>query len=312
MIPPVLRIGLAQAGYDPGEGASVPLATVGSGTTLVIETEDSRSGQLRTPEAATPAGLHRYRAARDAGAFKSPLTGPIAVEGARPGDVLAVEIQAIEPDTLGYTGTWPFMQPDWLREPITKFVAVREGWVHWDARTRFPVRPMLGCLGCTPPPASRLGSTPGRYGGNMDCPDIAPGNTLLLPVALPGGLFYLGDCHAAQADGEFCGGGIEVRATVRITLTVRPRPSAMSWPRIETPDALVVVAAARHLEDALNQAVRDLCLWLRDDYDRDLPDAFMLATQVADGRACQVLPGTKGPHVIRVRMPRDVLGDRLR
>jgi acetamidase/formamidase len=201
------------------------------------------------------------------------------------------------------------MQPDWFTEPITRFVEVRDGWVHWSDRLKFPVRPMIGCLGCTPPPDSGLGSGPGPFGGNMDCPEVSPGNTLLLPVALPGGQFYIGDAHAAQADGEFCGGGIEVRAEVTVTLVVRKgKPAAMTWPRIETPDALVVIGVARHLEDALNLAVRDLCYWLRDDYGFTLVDAFLVATQVADGRACQVLPGTDGPHVMRVRMPRAYVG----
>jgi acetamidase/formamidase len=303
----VVRIGREQIGYDPAR-PSAPLLRLPSGGTLVVETEDSRSGEVRTPEQATPSGLERYRAERDAGRIRSPLTGPIEVIGAEPGDVLAVTIESIVPDALGYTGTWPFMQPDWLPEPVTRFVAVRDGRVHWDERISFPVRPMIGCLGCTPPSQSRLGSTPGPWGGNMDCPEVGPGNMLLLPVGRPGAGFYLGDCHAAQGDGEFCGGGIEVRAEVRLRLALRRgKPAAMTWPRIETPDALVVVAASHHLEDALNLAVRDLCLWLRDEHGLGLADAFMLATQVADGRACQVLPGTQGPHVIRVRMPREVL-----
>ena len=302
-----VRIGLEQVGYDPA-GPGPALLTVPSGTRLVVETEDSRSGRVRTPEAATAEGLRRFWAERAAGGVPSPLTGPIDVEGAEPGDVLAVAVERIVPDSLGYTGTWPHMQPDWLAEPVTHFVRVGTERVEWSPGISFPLRPMIGLLGCTPPPESGLGSTPGPFGGNMDCPDVCPGSTLLLPVARAGAGFYLGDCHAAQADGEFCGGGIEVRAEVTLTLTLRKgKPADMTWPRIETPDALVVVAAARHLEDALNLAVRDLCLWLRDDHGLTLPDAFMLATQVADGRACQVLPGTEGPHVMRVRMPRDVL-----
>ena len=302
------RITLDQFGYDPRRPAE-PLLTLTSGEKVVVETEDTRSGQVRTPDKITPAGLWQFRADRDAGRFKVPLTGPIDVDGAEPGDVLAVTIEQIVPDSFGFTGTWPFMQPDWFADPITKFVAVRDGWVHYDERIRFPVRPMIGCLGCTPPPDSGLSGSPGPYGGNMDCPEVSPGNTLLLPVALPGGKFYLGDAHAAQGDGEFCGGGIEVRAEVTLTLAVRKhKPAAMTWPRIETPDALVVIGVSRHLEDALNLAVRDLCYWLRDDYGFTLVDAFFVATQVADGRACQVLPGTEGPHVMRVRMPRAYLG----
>lgn len=301
------RIPLESSGYDlrrPGE----PLLRVSSGETIVVETEDTRSGQTRTPDTITPDALRQFRADRDAGTFKSPLTGPVHVEGAEPGDVLAVTIEQIVPDTFGFTATWPFLQPDWFTDPITTFVEIRDGWVAYNERVKFPVRPMIGCLGCTPPPASGLGSSPGPFGGNMDCPEVSPGNTLLLPVGIPGAAFYIGDAHAAQGDGEFCGGAIEVRAEVTLTLAIRKgKPPAMTWPRIETPDAIVVIAAARHLEDALNLAVRDLCYWLRDDYSFTLADAFMVATQVADGRACQVLPNTEGPHVIRVRMPRACL-----
>jgi acetamidase/formamidase len=301
------RIRLDQHGYDLRKPAA-PLLTVRPGETIVVETEDTRSGQVRTPEQATPEGLRRFRELRDSGAFKSPLTGPIAVEGAEPGDVLAVTIEQIVPDSIGFTGTWPFLQPDWFDEPVTAFAEIREGWVHYNDRIAFPVRPMIGCLGCTPPPESGYFSGPSPYGGNMDCPDVCPGNTILFPVGIPGGGFYVGDAHAAQADGEFCGGGIEVRAEVTLTFDVRkPKPANMTWPRIETPDAIVVVAAATHLEDGLNLAVRDLCYRQRDDYGYSLTDAFFVATQVADGRACQVLPNTPGPHVIRVRMPREYL-----
>ncbi|MGH2558511.1 MAG: acetamidase/formamidase family protein [Thermomicrobiales bacterium] len=301
------RVRLEQFGYDL-RTPDVPLLSVRSGETIVVETEDHRAGQVRTPEQATPDGLEQYRRDRDAGKLRSPLTGPIIVEGAEPGDVLAVTIEQIVPDSLGFASTWPFLQPDWFDEPVTRFTEIRDGRVHYDDRVTFPVRPMIGCLGCTPPPETGLFSIASPYGGNMDCPDVCPGNTLLLPVAVPGAAFYLGDAHAAQADGEFCGSGIEIRAEVALTLSVRkPKPPSMTWPRIETPDAIVVVAAAPHLEDALNLAVRDLCYWLRDDYGYTLTDAFMVATQVADGRACQVLPNTPGSHVMRVRMPRQYL-----
>jgi amidase len=311
-VPEPIRIARDRIGYDPARPGA-PLLVVPSGTRIVVETEDSRWGRIRTAEAATPEGLRRYRAEHLAAGRGNAVTGPIHVDGAEPGDVLAVAVERIVPDVLGYTGTWPHMQPDWLSDPVTHFVRVHSDRVEWSDDVSFPIRPMIGELGCTPPPGSGLGTTPGPFGGNMDCPDVRPGSILLLPVAVPGAGFYVGDCHAAQGDGEFCGGGIEVRAEVTLTLSVRKgRPRDMTWPRIETPDALVVVAASRHLEDALNLAVRDLCYWLRDDYGIALVEAFMLATQVADGRACQVLPGTEGPHVMRVRMPRSALPVRAR
>jgi acetamidase/formamidase len=301
------RLRLDQQGYNLRNPENT-LITVKSGETIVVETEDTRSGRVRTPEQATPEGLVRFRADRDAGVFGSPLHGPISVEGAEPGDVLAVTIDEIIPDTLGFTGTWPFLQPDWFDEPVTKFFEIRDGFVHYSDRIKIPVKPMIGCLGCTPPVETGLFSIASPYGGNTDCPDVCPGNTVLFPVGVRGGAFYLGDAHAAQADGEFCGGGIEVRAEVTLTLSVRKnKPARMTWPRIEAPDAIVVFAAHSDLEVALDLAVRDLCYWLCDDYGYSITDAFFVTTQVADGRACQVLPNTPGPHVMRVRMPREYL-----
>jgi amidase len=303
----VKRIPLDHYGYDlrkPGD----PILRIESGETIVVETEDTRSGQVRSPEQATPEGLSAFRKNREAGHFRNPLTGPIWVEGAEPDDLLAVSVEEIVPDSIGFTGTWPFLQPDWFDEPVTKFTEIRDGWVHYNERIRFPVKPMIGCLGCTPPPGSGFYGGPSPYGGNMDCPEVKPGNTLLFPVGVRGAGFYLGDAHAAQADGEFCGGGIEVRAETSLTLSIRKqKPGRMTWPRIEAPDAIGVIAAATHLEDALNLAVRDLCYWLCDEYDFDLTDAFFVTTQVADGRACQVLPNTPGPHVMRAMMPREYL-----
>ncbi len=304
----VKRIRLEEFGYDLRK-PSAPILTIASGETIVIETEDTRSGQVRNPDQATPAGLTEFRRNRDAGKFPGPLTGPIEVVGAEPGDVLAVTIHEIVPDSTGFTGTWPFLQPDWFDEPVTTFVDIRDGWVHYNDRIRFPVRPMIGCLGCTPPLESGRHGDPSPWGGNMDCPESKPGNTLLFPVGVTGAHFYIGDAHAAQADGEFCGGGIEIRAETTLTLTLRKgKPERMTWPRIEAPDSIGVIASSTHLEDALNLAVRDLCYWLCDEFGyADLTEAFFVATQVADGRACQVLPNTPGPHVMRVMMPRDYL-----
>src|SRR5205814_1625160 len=114
------RIPLEQFGYDVRKPVE-PVLRVVSGETIVVETEDTRAGQVRTPEKKTPRGLLNYRRDRDAGKFKSPLTGPIHVEGAEPGDVLAVTIEKIVPDSFGFTGTWPFLQPDWFTDPITQF-----------------------------------------------------------------------------------------------------------------------------------------------------------------------------------------------
>ena len=119
---------------------------------------------------------------------------------------------------------------------------------------------------------------PGPFGGNMDVPDVRPGNTVYLPVWNPGALFYTGDCHARQGQGELCGVALEITAQVTVVFDVL-KGRTIDWPRIESPDALMVVGSAKPMEDAARIANAELILWLQKDYGYDPLDAYQLLTQ---------------------------------
>jgi acetamidase/formamidase len=218
----------------------------------------------------------------------------VEIEGAEPGDMLVVHIDAIEPDDLGYTGFGPGMNPfpDWIRRAewgvVTKTVRIRNSFIEWSDDLRLPVQPMIGTLGTAPALEVFSNSWPGRHGGNMDAQEVCPGAAVYLPVYVPGGLLHIGDVHAIQGDGEInCGGGIECRAEVTLTVEVEPRPERMEWPRIMNPSHLVAVGCARPAEDAFRIATEQLIYWISDDYHMDEKDAFLLLGQVLEARCTQ-------------------------
>src|SRR3954469_12359140 len=134
-----------------------PVLRVAPGEVFEVETEDSRTGRTRTPETTTPAFVKALRSSGEH--YGNPGTGPLWIEGAEPGDVLAVRLHAMECDTLGYFGYWPFIYhlQDWFQEPVTQLVEIRDGVVSYTLPTkagphtvRIPTRPMIGCIGTAP------------------------------------------------------------------------------------------------------------------------------------------------------------------
>ena len=266
-----------------------PVARVQPGEVFVVETEDSRSGRTRTPETTTPEFL---LAMRRAGYYGNPVTGPIYVAGAEPGDTLAVHIHAQECDTLGYMGYWPFLfhLEDFFDKPDTTLVEIHDGHVIFPTSrgvARIPVRPMIGTIGTTPPVEAVLSGGMGRHGGNLDTQEVCVGSTVYLPVFVEGALLALGDCHAIQSDGEL--NEVEMRSVVTLSVDVlKGRSPVMSWPRIETPDALVTVAVATPLEEANRLALRDMILWLEERSGVSRREAYFLVGLAGHARPGQV------------------------
>jgi acetamidase/formamidase len=251
-----------------------PVAHVKPGETFIVETEDSRGARTRTPETTTPEFLTMMRRQ---GYYGNPVTGPIYVEGAQPGDTLAVRIHAQECDTLGYQGYWPwlFHLEDFFDKPSTVLREIRDGKVIFNDEIHIPVRPMIGTIGTAPAVEAILSGGMGRHGGNLDAEEVRAGSTLYLPVNVEGALLALGDCHAIQSDGEM--NEIEMRSIVTLSCDViQGRSPVMSWPRIETADLLVTVAVASPLEEALRLAMRDMILWMEELASMSKHDAYLL------------------------------------
>ena len=251
-----------------------PAATVQPGEIFIVETEDSRGGLTRAPETSTPEYLV---AIRKKGYVGNPVVGPIYIESAEPGDTLAIHVHSQECDTQGYMGYWPwlFHLEDFFDRPATVIRPIRDGKFYFRDDLAIPVRPMIGTIGTTPAIECPLSSASGKHGGNFDTPEICGGSTIYLPVAVPGALLALGDCHALQGDGEI--GSVEIRSTVTLSCDViKGRSPGMTWPRIETASMLVIVAFGSPLEEAVNGAVRDMILWIEERSGMSKQDAYLL------------------------------------
>ena len=149
---------------------------------------------------------------------------------------------------------------------------------------------MVGVIGTAPLLDAVSTIDNGPHGGNLDVPEFEPGTTVILPVAVPEALFFLGDCHAVQGDGELCGvGAIEIRTRTTVRLGLAPRPEGMRWLRFETAEHIGAVACARPLEDAFRLAVEELVGWMVADYGFSEADAVLLLGQVAEARCAQLV-----------------------
>jgi acetamidase/formamidase len=220
----------------------------------------------------------------------------VAVEGAQPGDCLAVRVHDIALDDVGYTAVGPRggACPDWVRQRswgiVTKTVRIRDGYVVWSDALRLPVAPMVGVLGTAPEVEVFSNAWPGPHGGNMDIQEVRAGATVYLPVNVPGALLHIGDVHAIMGDGEINGaGGIECRGRVTLSVQLLPRPPRMAWPRIVDATHLIAVGCARPAEDAFRIAVEQLVYWLADRYSMEEPEAYLFLGQVLEARATQLV-----------------------
>lgn len=263
-----------------------PVASVKPGEVFWVETEDSRGGLTRIPEHTTPEYL---LAIRKRGYHGNPVTGPIFVEGAQPGDTLAVHIIEQKCDTLGYMAYWPFLfhLEDFFDKPSTVLCEIRDGkTILFGNDIEIPVRPMIGTIGVAPAMEAILSGSMGRHCGNVDVQEICAGSTVYLPVYVEGALLCLGDCHAIQSDGEI--GSVEMRSEIKLSCDViKGRSPNMTWPRIETADTLVTVAVGTPLEEAMRQSLREMIFWLEELTGMSKHEAYLLIGCVGHSRPGQ-------------------------
>jgi acetamidase/formamidase len=214
------------------DNSAAPVLEVESGAVVELEAADASGGQLAA--ASSAADVARLDLTR-----VNPITGPVFVKGARPGDVLAVEILELRPHDWGWTAIIPgfglladeFTEP-WLR--ISQ-VDAGEGHARFGEHVTLPFSPFPGTIGVAPAePGQHSVVPPRRWGGNMDIKHLRPGTTLLLPVGVEGALFSVGDTHAAMGDGEVCGTAIETAMDIAVRLEVR-RDASLSFPQYHVP-----------------------------------------------------------------------------
>jgi amidase len=262
-----------------------PIARVKPEERVTIHTEDAFESRITKKEDLPSRALATAK-------FLNPQTGPIFVEGAEPGDTLAVHIESIEPTRdfavsvlIPYFGgltSTNFTRT--LQEPLPERVWIWDlvdggnNLVNEELGVKLPWEPFLGTLAVAPDLEAITALAPGPFGGNMDVPDVKPGNTVYLPVWNPGALIYTGDCHARQGQGELCGVAMEITSKVTVVFEVI-KDRSIEWPRITSDEAIMVVGSARPMEDAARIANTELILWLEHEYGYDRWDAYQLLTQ---------------------------------
>jgi len=209
-----------------------PVAEVVPGEEVELVLHDCFAGQLGPDAtAADVAGLDLDRA--------NPLTGPIHVAGAVSGDVLEITLLEVVPGSLGWTTLIPGfgLLADAFPEPHVVVSRIGAGHIEVGGFARVPLAPFLGTVGVAPAaPGPHSVIPPRRVGGNLDCRDVGPGATLLLPLEVDGALLSAGDPHGAQGDGEVCGTAVETTATARLRLDVR-RDLQIDAPQLVLPPA---------------------------------------------------------------------------
>jgi amidase len=289
------RLSKATATYS-FSAAHPPAIRIQPGETIVFETLDAIDDQIHSDDdSASKVDLNHVNAA----------TGPVYIEGARPGDTLVAEILDIRPWDWGAALIIPgfgFLQ-NTIPGPYTKVFRVeQDGTLYYGNRIRLSLKPMIGTIGVAPPePISTLSS--GAHGGNLDTTDIKVGCKVYLPVLVQGALFGVGDVHATMGDGEVCGTGIECGAEVTIRLDLR-RDFPIERPRLESPTEIMSIASAEGgLEEAIKIALQDMVSWLQRDKGLSAEEAYVLISIAGDVRIGQIVD----PAVtVRVTVPKAV------
>jgi acetamidase/formamidase len=276
------------------DNALEPALTVSSGDEVLLHARDASDEQLG------PGSTVEDVAALDFG-HVNPVSGPVHVEGAAPGDVLAVEILDFSQPGWGWTAIIPGfgLLADEFPEPWLRISTVEGDRIRFSDDVTLPLRPFPGTLGVAlPEPGVHSVVPPSRFGGNLDVKHLNPGATLYLPVGVEGALFSLGDTHAAQGDGEVCGTAIETTMDVTVRLTVR-RDLRVEAPQVDLPRGLVAdqPASAYHvctgvgpdLLEASRDAVRAGIAWLGETRGLDREEAYALLSVAGDLRINEVV-----------------------
>lgn len=301
----MLHDGARHLGWD---RSLAPALRVAPGDAVELEVRDAGDGQIGPRStAAAVAGLDPERA--------NPLTGPVFVEGAEPGDALAVTVEGIALSGWGWTALIPGfgLLADDFPEPYLLLSTHTAERVALAPGIELPTRAFPGTVGVAPAEAGRHPAIPPRrVGGNLDVRDLVEGTRLVLPVAVPGALLSAGDTHAAQGRGEVCGTAVETPTTLRLRVELR-KGAGRRGPRLEIPPgaappraggAHVTLGVARDLRTAARDAVSAMIDDLAREHGLAPELAYCLCSTAADLAIEEIV---NEPHwVVSLRMPQDV------
>ncbi len=289
------------------DAATPPVLRIQSGDRVEITTS-----MIASPEMLQEAGLPPdqikqslrdiHSQVTDRGPGPHILTGPVAIEGAEPGDVLEVHIEQIRlavPYALNIFLPGLGVLPEDYPYKRLKIIPLDEDRMvaRFAEGIELPLRLFFGSMGVAPPKElSRISSAPPWiHAGNMDNKDLVAGTTLFIPVHEPGALFFVGDAHAAQGAGEVDVTALETALTGTFRFTVR-KDMSLRWPRAETPTHFMTMGFDEDLDAAIKIALREMLEFLASEKGVGRDDAYMLASNAVDLHITQLVDGKKGIH----------------
>jgi amidase len=274
-----------------------PVVSVDPGTVIEIETWDCFTGQVQT-ENDTIAQLDLSRV--------NSATGPIAVNGAEPGDSLSVTFIEIKPGPQGAA----MVIPEWgqlvehCKAPTTRIFKVKDGIITMNEKVSFPTRPMFGVVGVAPASGVIPTFLADRHGGNMDDHQNGIGATLHMPVFQSGGMLAIGDMHASMGDGEISGTGVEIGGTATIKVDLIKGKQG-GWPITEDSQAWYTHGTtADSIDGALKSACEEAAKLLVDQWGFTIEDAFIFLSVAGDLGIAQYCHPSPGSVIARMRVPK--------
>lgn len=286
-----------------------PVLSIREGDTVTFKTNDVASWQLN--KASKSEDLNKL----DGSKFY-PLTGPVWVEGAKPGDSLVVEVVSIKVADFGWSAIIPGLGLlEEFKEPyLYKWNLKNKKLAKFEKGIKIPLRPFCGVLGVAPPEEGMFEvMPPGKNGGNMDIRHLTAGSKVEIPVWVDGALFSTGDVHAAMGDGEVCVTAIECAGEATLRFTIEHN-SALRWPRFfSSGDAkpkkgyFATTGVASDLMSATKEAVRNMLDYLTKTYGLSREDAYLLCSVAVDIRVHEVVD--RPNWVVGAMIPLDIFGD---
>ena len=279
------------------DSAMQPVVSVDPGTVIEIDTWDCFTGQVQT-ENDTIAQLDLSRV--------NSATGPIAVNGAEPGDSLSVTFIEIKPGPQGAA----MVIPEWgqlvehCKAPTTRIFKVKDGIITMNEKVSFPTRPMFGVVGVAPASGVIPTFLADRHGGNMDDHQNGIGATLHMPVFQSGGMLAIGDMHASMGDGEISGTGVEISGTATIKVDLIKGKQG-GWPITEDSEAWYTHGTtADSIDGALKSACEEAAKLLVDQWGFTIEDAFIFLSVAGDLGIAQYCHPSPGSVIARMRVPK--------
>lgn len=285
-------------------GAIEPVLRVKSGAVIEVFTEEASDQELTINS--THESINRINSD-----LIHPITGPVYVEGAEPGDVITVNLLEIEIGDWGWLGIFPGfgILDDEFTEPYLRTFKLddKNRTINFQDHINVALKPFPGVMGVAPPTDEMLSTIPPRAnGGNMDNPFLVEGTIVHFPVFVEGALFSIGDCHAVQGLGEVCGTAIEAPMRIVYRITLEKGGRSIPEPEYENNDFYAVTAYGTNLNEAAKKATKYMVDYLVSEYYLEPQEAYLLCSIAADLHIAEVVDL---PHyLVSMHISKETLG----